>query len=85
TNLNFFLKFQKSGNRHENFKASRGFIIKFKRRERLQEHMLQEDRIKLYIEKMEETEGVNATSRQHTLNMVFDPAVALTNEDPEAV
>ncbi|KAI3934203.1 hypothetical protein MKW92_006530 [Papaver armeniacum] len=76
---------KKRGNRHENFKASRGFIIKFKGRQRLQGHTLRDDKIKLYIEQMEQTEGFNATFRQHVLNMVLDPAVAPSNEDPEVV
>ncbi|KAI3869383.1 hypothetical protein MKW92_034985, partial [Papaver armeniacum] len=75
----------KHGNRHENFKASRGFIIKFKGRQRLQGHMLRDDKIKLYIEQMEQTEGFNATFRKHALNMILDLAVAPTNEDLEAV
>ncbi|KAI3912921.1 hypothetical protein MKW98_008333 [Papaver atlanticum] len=70
--------------RHENFKASRGFICKFQGWKRLQGHMLQvlrEDRNKLYIEQME-IEGASASLMQHPLSMVLDPAVAPTNEDP---
>lgn len=47
--------------------------------------VLGEDRIKLYTEKMKQIEEANASFRQHAFNMVLDPAVAQTNEDPEDV
>ncbi|KAI3973779.1 hypothetical protein MKW92_036872, partial [Papaver armeniacum] len=78
----------KRRDRHENFKASRGFIFKFKGRQRPQRHtfpVLRDDGIKIYTEKMEQTEEANASFRKHALNMVLDPAAAPTNEDPEVV
>ncbi|KAI3875656.1 hypothetical protein MKX03_035026 [Papaver bracteatum] len=46
---------------------------------------LRGDKIKLYIKKMEQIEEANENFRQHAFNVVLDPGVAPTNEDPEAV
>ncbi|KAI3871856.1 hypothetical protein MKX03_014976 [Papaver bracteatum] len=46
---------------------------------------LRGDKIKLYIKKMEQIEEANENFRQHAFNVVLDPAVSPTNEDPEVV